>query len=383
MEISEYLFGYRRVYAEDSERRALANLLVSHGISATEEKDGSFRLSLPSYRRLRSITDCSVVYSATQPLGLCGLLKHFLPMWGIHLGILLSILMLLFLRAHVLEVRIEGNETVSDVAILRELASVGLVGGARWRDLDLSMVESRMLESSESVGWLSINRRALVAYVTVKERERIPAREDVSTVQNLVSRADAVVEEVMLERGTALVHVGDSVSKGALLISGITEDGTLVHAEGEVLGRVRTEVETVCPRVCDVVVTRERRRIGLSIRFFGKTINILKTPSNLPSDCVIIENNSKVSLLFGRTLPISATSTYLVEEHTVPYRMTEDELMRAARTQHRQALSHYLAEGELLSVSTSVYPTEEGYRMVSTVSTLINLCESVPIVTDE
>lgn len=383
MEISEYLFGYRRIYTEDSERRALANLLVTHGISAVEEEDGSFRLSLLSYRKLCKLGNCDVVYSATPPLGLYGAIRGLLPMWGMHLGILLSVMILLFLRAHVLEVRIEGNETVSDVSILRELESVGLFGGARWKDIDLSAVESRMLESSQTVGWLSINRRALVAYVTVKEREHIPPQENTSTAQNLVSRADAVVEEVLLERGTALVRVGDSVAKGALLISGITEDGTLVHAKGEVLGRVRTEVETVSERVRDAVVARERHRIGLSLHFFGKTINILKTPSNLPSDCVIIENNSKVTLFFGRTLPISVTSAYLIEEHTVPYRMTDDELMQAARTQHREALSHYLAEGELLSLSTHIYPTEQGCRTVSTVSVLIDLCRSVPIATDE
>ena len=383
MGISEYLFGYRCVRAQEGERRALANLLLLHDISSVEQADGSFRLSLFAYRRLCSVDCGRVVYSASSARGLPGVLLRVLPMWGLHLGVLVSLLMLLFLRAHVLAVEVEGNETVSDIAILRELEEAGLYGGARWRDIDLSIVENRMLASSESVGWLSINRRALVAYVSVKEKVRVPEGEQVASPQNLVSRADAVVEEVVLHRGTALVEVGESVAKGALLISGVTEDGTIVSAQGTVLGRVRMEVETACPRICEVAVARERDLVGLSFTFFGKTINILKTSSNLPSDCVIIENNSKVTLFFGRTLPISVSTTYVLTEHTLSYRMSDDELLSAARAMHAESLSHYLSEGDLLSITTHVSLTEEGYRMVSTVCALVDLCTPVPIAAEE
>lgn len=381
MDVSKYLLGYRILSCEEKESRRLLNRLIESGVGAEQTASG-FAVSLPSYRRARRALDGSVVYSASEIFGLPAVFLRYLRRFGIHLGVLVSLLCLLFLRSRVLDVRVEGNETVSDHVILEELERVGLYPGVSWSSLDTARMEASLLETSSHVGWINVNRRGLVAYVTVKEKE-VHEEPTQDGYRNLVSAYDAVIEEIVLRRGAPCVEVGQTVSRGQLLLSGILEDGTLTYADGEVRGRVHDTVEIFVGRLCAPAVSKEERLVSLKFDFFGKSINIFKkNTSNLPEGCVIIEDNRKCTLFGGRTLPISLVREYALVETSVPYLYTDEELVALATRLHARALLERTARAELLSITTTSTFVDGGYKMVSEISYLTELSLPVPLSAD-
>lgn len=364
-DLDAYVFGHRVIYPEEGGEARLANALLRLGICAESRGDGGFTVREADVKRFVAYAGGRVRYTLSEPLGLparIARLKHRIPTL---ISTVLSILLVVFLSSLVWDVRIDGAEDIPYGDISDRLADVGLSVGTPWRDVDPEKIEVALLDAMEGVSWVQINRRGVVAYVTVQVRreENIPKKSPYAC-SNIVADFDGVIEEISVERGRAVVKPGDVVRRGDILISGVveTEGGAyLAAARGSVRAEVAGSADATagCEEVRDVL--RPGGLAQMSLSLFSLKINIFKKYRNTPEDCVIIENEKEYLTVFGKRLPISVTRAYsYFRDETTDFHPKE-ELPTVAAERLWHSLRRDLAEADIIKLKSFGEYTDGGY----------------------
>ena len=164
------LFGYREFRIEKEDLNRCVKLFLKHKISVKFVGE-SFVVSEWKSRQIERILSTRVKYNKSEPKGMYGFVYKNRLRIGVMLAGLISAVTFFALSGVIWDVRVEGVEADLAERIEAELSSAGLNVGARWSDFDNSDLEVKMLESSECVSWININRRGSVAYVSVIEKE--------------------------------------------------------------------------------------------------------------------------------------------------------------------------------------------------------------------
>ena len=195
-------------------------------------------------------------------------------------ALILTAVLVAFLSNIVWCVDVSGNENVSASSIISDLEECGLSVGKIWGKIDLGEIETAFLKVRQDVGWININRSGTVAYVTVKESDMgAEEKPEAPEYSNIVAKEDCVIESVSVKSGTAVVKVGDAVTKGDTLILGVISQGdvsALCQAEGEVIGRVNCSVNASVLREKTKRSIKSTEICSLRIKIFNFLINIFR-----------------------------------------------------------------------------------------------------------
>jgi similar to stage IV sporulation protein len=273
---------------------------------------------------------------------------------------------------------VEGNETVSTSAIEAELDTVGIRPGVLWSSLSFNEAERHLLEESATIGWLNVNRRGSVAYVTVKEKQIKESEIGKKLYSNIVASTDCVIEEITVKSGYPMVKAGDTVKAGQLLISGVIPSelgGGFVRAEGEVKGRVFERISVEVPRRETVTVYGEEILSECHANIFNFSINIFKNYGNLPDSYVIINDTEEMMLLGKWRLPVEIKRIYAKAVKKQSVERSDAELISIATSRLSALRKVRLSDAELLKIKTDGEFTESGYRMTSSVTVLCGIGE--------
>ena len=382
LSFSMLLFGYRRLYLRDS--ATIVSWLLRRSVPVSVGPDGSV------YVRQRDFSKYSSVLTAhaelvSPPVGVSAYLCRFIAHPGLLLGIALSLALCILSSSFVWQVRIVDGDGIDTEGLLSDLEAAGLSVGERWSDIDRAGIEARLLAISDDVGWITFERRGLVA--EIKARPKVSVPEDAEPLySNIVADRDCIIEQISVRRGVACVSVGQTVSKGQILISGVMEvNGTTVlcNAEGVVTGRVVDDMtEEVLRR--EQTVSRELLgTVAKDIKFFNFRINIFKKSRNSHDGCDIIEENTTVAL-FGRyPLPIRITRYIAYCDRIDTVEHTDTELVRIAADRLTARRAELLREADTLQISSRGELTADGYRLTSQIVYITSVGRETPIYTEE
>ena len=236
-----------------------------------------------------------------------------------------------FLPKRVWFIRVEGNETVPDRLILERAEACGVSFGERAAAIRSEQVKNKLLYEIPQLRWAGVNICGCSAVITVAERE-LPEIVEEGQPGDLVARTDAVVTELILHRGTAVVKPGNAVLEGQLLISGMTDQGVCTRAEGEVWGLTSRQIGVMLP--AETAVRRENGKVvrKFSLRIGKKSVNFSNDSGILYGTCVRMRTVKYLSLPGGFRLPAAlVTDTYyLCETEEIP-RGETDWFAEAAR----------------------------------------------------
>jgi hypothetical protein len=128
-----------------------------------------------------------------------------------------------------LGVKIQGGGKVFESQTRSVIKSLGIEKYSLFSDIDYKQVENKILSSNPSVTFVSVYKDG--NYLVV-ESQITSSKVEVLGENSLdiKSKVNGIVEEIVVLRGTPLVSVGDSVSKGDLLVGAYTlgkEDGEI------------------------------------------------------------------------------------------------------------------------------------------------------------
>ena len=377
MRAVHFWFGYRELRVSEEARSVFISSLLKLGICAKLGSDGSVLLSEADYKLLKR-KGADIEYTFSEEKGFFSVIKGVFKHKGALLGFCIALLINIFLSLFVWDIRIEGNDRISDGAIKEKLSEAGLEVGRVWNKLNKNEIEAAVLANNEEIAWLTVNRRGTVAYVKLVESESRNDGQISNGYGNIVAKEDCIIEQIIVERGNAMVKEGDIVRAGDVLISSVTDTpgGTLIEeAKGQILGKSMREISIFLPREDKVGFIERGKKDALSIKVFNFNLNIFKKYRNY-SDSYDIINSEKEFVLFGRyKLPFSVSYSYPVyrgSENTV---YTDSQLVKIAKTRMNSALYTLFDEDDIISISSEGKFEADGYYLRSTVTYVSNVGE--------
>ncbi len=372
-----WLMGYTFFEVKEGCLSVVASTLLRLGISA-RIKNGRVRLSSSDLKKINA-TSIGQMLVPLCSKGLFPFFVFFLKQKFTVCALIFVLLLNILLSGLVFDVRISGNLEVPSYKIREALDSLGLRIGKRFSSLDTSSIEVGLLNSFDDIAWVNINRRGTVAYVEVVERKGAGAPENKdSRPSNIVAACDAVIEEITVKSGKAMVSAGDVVRTGDILISGVidSEGGTsFIKAEGSVIGSVTGTVTAVAMQNEEVRVGFDTKYVELRLNILNISANIFKNYRNCVDGCDIIVDNEYFCTPGGTRLPFGYTCKLAVSEKTVEVSYTEAEMIMRAYEKHKMALDLALGGCELVGIKTVGTMGEGSYTVSSSVRYLMNLGE--------
>ena len=369
------LMGYRVLKTDAHHTAPLLELCRRHTVPYEDFRnmpDGgiSLRLTLPAARRLESL--CSAAALPLQRMesgGIPRLLSRLFRRPGLLVGGLLGLL-LYFLAGRVFwDVRISGNQTVSDHSIRASLAACGLTVGAPIGGFHADETENRVLLLDDRLAWLSVNRKGTVAYVEVREATKEQS-ENPDTPCDMVASVGGVIEYIELESGNVRVRAGQTVSAGE------------EPAEARVFARTTREFQVAIP-----LSYQEKRYLSSagedgdgvicekSVIFFNRHIKFSKKYRKITESCDIIEDEKPWGLLRGVGFPISTRTRWYLPYEIVPASRTYAEAEELAYFELAKYLSALPGGATLLGKTVTVRHGDESLTLTCTLTVIENIAE--------
>ena len=369
--LDEYIFGYEKGEVEEKDVPKLVNALFKLGISSEVTPTGNFTLRHRDRKKFTSYAKAKMRFSLSEPLGLYGFLCRAKRRYGLLLGLLAVLLVYIFSSRLVWDIRISGNERLTDYAIEETLNEYGLRVGSSWHKLDKNLIEAELLAAKGDIAWISVNRRGTVAYVEVIESENVGESEDVGfPFSNIVADRDGVIEEITVESGVAAVKVGDVVRRGDILISGIVENENSVsfcRARGSVRASNAVNISVEAPEIVKERIPSRRRLREVRLLIFNFSINIFKNYGNHGDDCDIIKETRKFALFDKYRLPIRLEKAYLAEYTDTERTLSKDEMTEYAARQLDRKIYSMFRNADVIGISSQGEFSDGTYRLISRV----------------
>ncbi len=275
--VLQYLRGFLILSLQGAYLERFINLCVRYGIYLWNiRKAGEDRatvcVSVPGFRRIREAarktkTRIRILERKGFPLFLH---KHR-RRGAFVAGMLLFALIIAVLSSFIWTVEIDGTEKIDKNMVRNALKTCGLDVGVIKYKIKSSEIKEDMLLTMPELSWIWVEVKGTRAYVHVREKTPVPEIVPADRPANVVAKRDGVVVRCTAARGTAMVKEGDTVQKGALLISGTVEtkhgETILAHAEGTVLAKTWQTKSGTFPRKVRYETDTGEMKKQYSIRF--------------------------------------------------------------------------------------------------------------------
>ncbi len=385
--IDLFIFGYRRLKIEPEQLSLFCSLLLRASIPSTINNDGSITIRERDFEKIRKIIKGRIDFTYSESLGISGWWRRLEHKAVVVSSFLLSVLIVVFLSGLIWDIRVDGNEKITDTEIILALRDSGFEIGGRWGGVDLSKTETNILDSHPEIAWININRRGSVAYISLIEKEQ-NNEENINLVNrpsNLISTVDCVIEEITVRQGIAVVKPGDVVKRGDILVVGVLPEeagGGLCPADASVIGRVKDTVSVQIDREYDKKIEIQRKIYSCSLKIFNFSINIFKRYRNLTNECVIIENEIKCSLFDKVSLPFSIITAHVIEYSYENAAYSDEQLCEIGAQRLSSLTMSRIEVADLLKMRTTGEFTEKGYRIENDITFLTEISERVIIDTE-
>lgn len=310
-----FIRGTVRFQVQGKFAERFLNLLSRNGIpvfNTQYSKDGfTATTTVKKYFWIRPfVRKTHVKVHVIERHGLPFVLKRYSKRLGLLFGMLLFVLCVCVSGEFVWEIEVNGNETVSDDAILQTLEEFGLTRGKWKKSLDVEKIAMELRQQYDQISWAAVNLVGSVAEVEINEKiEENEIVED-KTPCNIVAARGGQIVSMEVYDGQKVVKKGDTVKKGDLIVSGVVKSPSkgntiLRHANAKVMAEYPESFQV------KVELTQE-----LKVPQGGMTnhrylnIGSLKLPLFLVKkkpDCCYERVFTRPIKLFGITLPFDMT----------------------------------------------------------------------------
>ncbi len=341
--------GYVRFEATGAFVERFLNLIVREGISIwdirREREVFSACTRAADYKRMRHLAKKAMIrLRIVEKHGAPFETKRYRRRYGLAAGAAVFLLFLMVMGQFIWNIKVEGNETMSSQEILEVLQQYGLRVGAFSSSVDVRDLQNKAMLELEELSWIAINIQGSTATVEVKERTMPPEMyPDDDKVSNVIAKKDGQIVRMEVYSGQKVAALGDTVSAGDLIVSGIMEDKagktSFKHARAKVIAQTIETLEVEVPLEKKTRVPDGESRVKRSVMLFGKEIPLYL--GSISPAMQVQRQERRFNLPFtslGVTI-IEYTVTPMREELTV---LTEheakEEAMALLKKQEEQAL---------------------------------------------
>ena len=369
--LDEAVLGYHKGCVKSSDTCKLVNTFLKAGVCTSVSPGGEFTLRRRDKDCFLRCAKGRIRFELGEPYGIYGFILRNRNRYGFFLALILLAVFSLFSYSRIWDVRVSGNSNLSDYTVQESLAKCGFCIGSGWSSVDKNEVEAQLLSDNPNIAWISINRRGTVAYVEVIESENIGIDEGAGYIcSNIVADRDGVIEEIAVESGIAAVKVGDVVTAGQILISGVVENESGVRfcrAVGSVRASGAVDISAEATDRYAVKKSVKTRLAQARLVIFNFSINIFKNYGNRQNNYDIIEETRKFALFDKYKLPIRVEKNYIREYSEELINRSADEMTKAAREELDGKIYSTFKNADIIKLKTKGEFLSGKYRLTSRV----------------
>lgn len=356
-EIIRRLFGYVCFVAEGGFLERFINSASAQGIKIRDVRriNGTIRakVNINSYKRLRYCARSSgMKLRIEKKVGFPFFAKKYRHRIGFVVGAIVFTVFTFYFSSIVWVVEVRGNEQISTEQVLTVFSSLGLRAGASKSSLVPDDLQYEACREIEGIEWIAVNINGAIATIELREDTDAPDIVDRDAPCNVVAECDGEIISISALLGEKCVKVGDGVTKGQLLISGVRQgaNGSVFyrHAMGSVVARTKRDFTVEIPlRQQEIKYTGEEEKryafdiLGFKINLYFKTFdeNWIKT-----------DDESRL-MIDGKALPLAFRTEYFrpyVIEESV---LTPGEALERAKAEMAVLLEKAASEAEIEEVT--------------------------------
>ena len=312
---ANFLRGSALVRVECAYPERVVNLCSVHRIPFWDVRWESpirftLRTTRPGVRQLRAAAEpIGAEVRVLRQSGAPALLLRLRRRYALLGGAALLLALLTASNFFIWDFEVSGNETVPTETILRALERQGVAVGSPGLSVDQEQLRNHVLLELHDLSWLAVNVKGCVAYVQVVERRRPPPLIREQDATDVIAARDGLVTKVEALDGRAEVLPGTTVTRGQLLISGVSEGGSYgdlpTHGVGSVWARTWYELSALIPLQTRQRTAETEVRTEYALIFGKHRIKICGKGSVTPTDCDKITRYVAWTLPGGLRLPVT------------------------------------------------------------------------------
>ena len=262
---------------------------------------------------------------------------------GLAVGLVLALLLWHGLSGRIWSVTVHGNDTLPEAGLRQIVREWGVYVGAPIDALDIETIRLEALRRVDGVAWLTVNLEGSVAHVELLESDPPVDIRAADPPSNLIAARDGWILRTEIFGGEALVHPGDAVTAGTLLVSGVSiADKSLLlrRSVGQIIDRTERELSVTVP-LQEEILRSGPSVYRVSLVFFGLEIP-LYAQQPLP-DLVQTQENDRLLTFRGLTLPLGFRHRHISSLSPAPITRTAaqsfEEAVRRLRAREAAELS--------------------------------------------
>ncbi|SDG19370.1 sporulation protein YqfD [Desulfosporosinus hippei] len=267
---------------------------------------------------------------------------------GLLIGIVIIASVLTILSQLVLSISVTGNKNLIATDVIERAEKLGLRTWVYSKDLDLNGIAKSLQEQLPDAAWIGIERQGTSIQIRVSEKTRPSIPDEVG---NLVASRAGIVKEIMVIDGTPLIHEGETVRAGQVLIKSpevnnmsSAKNAPVSVARGFVRARVWYSAEGQIPLVEDKVEESGRVAKGRGIKIGSRVIMLTaeKSPFEQSREEVISQS---LKLWRNWRFPVEGIRVNHIELHNVHIERTVSKARQLAEQIARAEVQKKLTQG--------------------------------------
>lgn len=291
-------------------------------------------------------------------------LNKYIRRYGVYLGVIISILFSVYFSNIVMKIEISGtnNEEIIN-EVLEILEEEGIYAGKYIPSINFLKANMSLYAHCDSISWSSIAHTGSVIKIVVSELSPKEETNNRRMPSNIVAARDGVIVKAEVLSGQLDVLIGDAVSKGELLVSGIVERRNgrtyYYHSLGDIYAKYSQSI-VITQKYKTTSKQYVNTQYKRAIRFFNTNIAI---PQNKLDGNFDIKEDVSNLYFFGIKLPIGITT---FEYNEVVYNndilSTESAFLEAYRLLDNYE-QNILSNEEIVSRKVEEMMTEDGVAL--------------------
>lgn len=266
--IIDAIFGCVEFSAENGFAERFINICTAENIPLWNmHKRGdsmTARTTVGGYRNIRTVARrSSMKVRMIKKSGLPFVINRHVQRKGLVLGFAAVVLIMFLLSGRVWIIEIDDTQGFTRGEVVEAFEKAGLKTGSKIKNLDIVKIENEAALNLENASWTAINFKGCVAEIRIRKLKSKPQIETHTGYSNIVARKDGQIEILEVYRGSAATTLGQTVTEGDLIVSGVTESKTQMNlftdADGYVVAKTDIKVETHTPKTVTVLVPKTKK----------------------------------------------------------------------------------------------------------------------------
>jgi len=345
-------FGYitirvKGVTVEKFINECAVNEVVIWDVKYEEEQVFTANVLLADLSKLKKMAKhLSFKINFIEKKGIPFLVNKFSRRKGMIVGIAGFLLSIVVLSNMVWGIEIEGASPALEYDIHATMDDIGVKkGNLQFLLPSPEEIQKEIMNKMDEITWVGVTRQGASYHFQIVEKEIVEELPR-SMSGHLVASRKAVIQDMFVEKGKAMVATNQVVEKGDILVSGLIgkeNEQKLISAEGNVTGEFWYKVQVNVPLhlMVETITGEIHRKYGLGI---GRVTIPVWGWKGLNSEQTIEEEFTKKWEPFGFTMPFSYRYTNEYELKTLDRERIKEEAVAIAIEESKKELLHKFSD---------------------------------------